>query len=121
MRLTKNFTDDEFRCPCCGKFIDSLPVRAFLAKLQDARDSACVPFVITSGCRCPKHNEAVGGEAESSHLKGLAADISAQTSPERYAIIGGLIKAGFGRIGIGKDFVHVDMDNCKPQHLVWVY
>jgi len=121
MRLTKNFTDDEFRCPCCGEIVDSLTFRAFLAKLQDARNLACIPFVITSGYRCKSHNKAIGGKADSSHLKGLAADIRAQTSSERFAIVDGLIKAGFVRVGIGKSFVHVDMDSSKPQRLMWVY
>ena len=121
MQLTRNFTDDEFKCSCCGDIVDSLTFRAFLAKLQDARNVACIPFVITSGYRCKKHNEAVGGKANSSHLKGLAVDILSPSSSERFAIINGLIKAGFGRIGIGKNFIHVDMDMDKPQHLIWVY
>jgi len=121
MRVTRNFTDDEFKCPCCGEFVDSLPFRAFLAKLQDARNIASIPFVITSGYRCPEYNKAVGGKSDSSHLKGLAADIRAQTSSERFAIVNGLVKAGFVRIGMGRDFIHVDMDMSKPQHLMWVY
>jgi len=75
----------------------------------------------TSGYRCPEYNKAVGGKSDSSHLKGLAADIRAQTSSERFAIVNGLVKAGFVRIGMGRDFIHVDMDMSKPQHLMWVY
>jgi zinc D-Ala-D-Ala carboxypeptidase len=121
MQLTENFTDDEFKCPCCGQFIDSLPFRAFLAKLQDARNIAGTPFVITSGYRCPKHNAEVGGKADSSHLKGIAVDIRTHISPDRFAIINGLIKAGFERVGIGSNFIHVDMDTVKPQRLMWIY
>lgn len=121
MQLTRDFTDEEFKCPCCGELLDSLPFRAFLAKLQDARSMARTPFVITSGYRCPKHNKTVRGERDSSHLKGLAADIRAQTSSERFAIVDGLIKAGFTRIGIGRNFTHVDMDISKPQLVMWLY
>jgi len=121
MKLTRNFTDDEFRCPCCGKFVDSLPFRAFLARLQDARHIAGIPFVITSGYRCPEHNSVVGGKTDSSHLKGIAADIRAHIASERFAIINGLIKAGFERFGIGRDFVHVDTDMSKPSRLIWIY
>ena len=46
--------------------------------LDDARHKAGVSFVITSGVRCSSHNRAVGGKKSSSHLKGLAADISCQ-------------------------------------------
>ena len=121
MRLTKNFTDDEFKCPCCGKLLDSLPFRAFIAKLQDARNIAGIPFVITSGYRCLKHNKAVGGEPDSSHLVGVAADIRTRTLLERFSIINGLMKAGFTRLGIGKKHVHVDMDVWKPQRLIWLH
>lgn len=118
MRLTQNFTDEEFGCPCCGKKNISLP---FVQKLQIARDTASIPFVITSGYRCQNHNAEVGGKADSSHLKGVAADIAAQTSSQRFAIVDGLIKAGFERIGIGSNFIHVDMDESKPQRLMWTY
>lgn len=121
MRLTKNFTDDEFKCPCCGKLLDSLPFRAFIAKLQDARNIAGIPFVITSGYRCLKHNKAVGGEPDSSHLVGVAADIRTWTLLERFSIINGLMKAGFTRFGIGQKHVHVDMDVWKPQRLIWLH
>ena len=121
MHLTKNFTDDEFKCPCCREFVDSLPFRAFLAKLQDARNLAGIPFAITSGYRCEEHNAAVGGKEDSSHMKGVAADIRVRTSSERFVILNGLMKAGFTRLGIGKDFIHVDLDSDKPQHVAWVY
>jgi zinc D-Ala-D-Ala carboxypeptidase len=121
MRLTKNFTDDEFKCPCCGKLLDSLPFRAFIAKLQDARNIAGIPFVITSGYRCLKHNKAVGGKPDSSHLMSVAVDIRIRTSSERFLIIGGLMKAGFARLGIGQKHIHVDMDVCKPQRLIWLH
>ena len=129
MRLTRNFTDDEFKCPCCGQAGISSP---FVYQLQAARDIASadflalgdprsVPFVITSGYRCGNHNWLVGGRPDSSHKKGLAADIRAQTSSERFAIVSGLIKAGFGRIGVAKNYIHVDIDMSKPQNVMWVY
>jgi len=120
MRLTRNFTDDEFKCPCCGKLLDSLPFRSFVAKLQDARNIAGIPFVITSGCRCLKHNEAVGSKPDSSHLMGIAADIRTRTLWERFSVIDGLMKAGFVRFGIGQKHIHVDIDLCKPQRLIWL-
>jgi len=121
MRLTKNFNRDEFVCPCCRAFVDSLAFRAFVARLQYAREQAGIPFVITSGYRCAEHNKAVGGKGDSSHLKGLAADIRAQTSLERFKIIDGLIRAGLTRIGIAKTFIHVDISTDKPQRRMWVY
>lgn len=121
MKLTKNFNSEEFKCPCCNRTIDSLAFRLFVAKLQEARDIAGIPFVVNSGYRCAKHNKAVGGKPNSSHLKGVAADISARTSSARFRIVDALLKAGFRRIGIGESFVHVDMDAEKVQSVMWTY
>jgi uncharacterized protein YcbK (DUF882 family) len=94
----------------------------FLKRLDKARELAGVPFVITSGFRCPKHNKEVGGKPNSAHLRGLAADIAVADNETRYQIIYGLIKAGFKRIGIGKGFIHVDGDVVtKPFPRVWLY
>ena len=92
----------------------------FLDMINDARQYANVPFVITSGYRTKAHNKKVGGSSTSSHLKGLAADIKCVNSVERLLIIAGLLDAGFSRIGIAKDFIHVDCDLSKPSCL-WLY
>lgn len=69
--LSKNFSRSEFECPHCGEVeIDPLLV----ATLQRIRDKAG-PVVVTSGYRCPVHNEAVGGVRNSQHIYGRAADI----------------------------------------------
>lgn len=69
--LSKNFSRSEFACPHCGEVeIDPLLV----ATLQRIRDCAG-PVVVTSGYRCPVHNEAVGGVNNSQHIYGRAADI----------------------------------------------
>lgn len=70
--LSKNFSRKEFTCQCgCG--FDNVDLR-LVKTLQVIRDAAQHPIVIMSGCRCSSHNKAVGGVANSSHLKGLAAD-----------------------------------------------
>lgn len=95
----------------------------FLYRLNMARELAGVPFVINSGCRCEKHNKKVGGSLTSAHLAGLAADIKCPDSHTRYQIIIGLIGAGFRRMGIGKNFIHVDDAACeiKPDKVIWDY
>lgn len=93
----------------------------FLCLLDIARENAGVPFKITSGYRTPAHNAKVGGRLGSSHLKGLAVDIACSDSATRGKIITGLFLAGLGRrIGIAKDFIHVDMDMDKPA-CIWLY
>ena len=94
----------------------------FLSKLDVARGLAGVPFIINSGYRCQKHNaEIPGSDPTSSHPKGLASDIRCLDSSSRWKIIFGLEKAGFLRIGVRKDFIHVDFDENKPPELLWTY
>ena len=92
------FKRNEFACRCCG---ENPITDEFVRKLDIARDIAGIPFNINSGFRCKKHNEAVGGVENSSHLKGIAADILVKDENSRFKILEGLIRAGFKRIGIG--------------------
>ena len=88
-------------------------------KLDQAREKAGVPFVITSGYRTTDTNELVGGVADSSHTTGLAVDIATLTSYSRYRSILGLLGAGFNRIGVYKKHLHCDIDTTKPKEVVW--
>lgn len=94
---------------------------SFLHKLDEARAIAGVPFKITSGYRSEKHNATVNGRVGSSHLKGVAVDISCKTSADRTKIINALVKVGLGRrMGIAKTFIHTDDDKDKPA-AIWLY
>ena len=93
----------------------------FLNKLAQARKIAAVGFKITSGYRSPEHNEKVGGVANSSHTLGHAVDIYAPTSRQKYIIINALLQAGFDRIGVAKNFIHVDDDPSKNEEVIWTY
>lgn len=110
-----NFDLDEFKCPCCGKCDMDLH---FVLRLDYARMMANTFFEINSGYRCPKHNTEVGSTSDN-HPSGHAADIACTIGSKRIKILEGLIKAGFNRIGIRKDFIHVDdMDKLES---CWVY
>ena len=76
---------------------------------------------INSGFRTPKHNAEVGGKVTSSHLKGLAVDISCTNSTDRFKLEGILKEVGFTRIGMGSTFIHVDIDKEKTQKVLWTY
>jgi len=113
------FEMSEFECKCgCGKRnIDE----GLLLMLDEAREESGIPYIITSGCRCKKHNARVGGRKNSSHLSGLAVDIKATDSRARFRIVTGLLLAGFARIGIGKRFIHADADGRKPSPVIYLY
>ena len=110
-----NFKEDEFKCPCCGKVEMD---QEFITKLDAARIVSGVPYIITSGCRCEKHNKTVGSTSDN-HIKGVAAHIQCRLGHTRLKIVQGLTKAGFKRIGIGQSFVHCDVNNREPS--LWIY
>lgn len=90
--------------------------------LDEARGVAGVPFKITSGFRTPEQNAKLKGSVEdSAHTIGLAVDISCPDSSVRFKMIKGLLVAGFTRIGIGKDFLHIDISKDKLQDCIWTY
>lgn len=93
----------------------------FMDLLDSARNISGVPFVLTSAYRSKKWEKEQGRDGSSSHTKGIAVDIQSTSSYTRFRIINSLISMGFNRIGIGKDFVHVDLDNDKSPSLVWTY
>ena len=94
---------------------------AFLSKLSKARELAAIGFKITSGYRSPAHNAKVGGVPSSSHTIGRAVDIYAPTSTQKYIIINALLQVGFNRIGVAKNFIHVDDDPNKSEDVIWTY
>jgi len=114
----KHFKPEEFACPCCGV---SAVRKELVVKLDQLRDIVGFPLIITSGYRCPKHNAEIGGVPDSAHTKGLAVDISISTSPKRYRVIRAAITLGFKRIGIAKNFIHLDIDKEKKQEVLWLY
>ena len=115
------FNYHEFDSPDAIGSGEQMMDEVFLEMLDKARHLAGIPFHINSGYRSPDHNRTVGGKKDSAKLKGLAADIHCVDSRSRAYIIGGLIDAGFNRIGIASTFIHVDDDPSKDADVVWLY
>lgn len=88
-----------------------------LSTLEKAID---IDFTVSSGFRNEEENKAVGGSPTSSHLKGLAVDISCHESIQRMKIVFGALASGFKRIGIASDHVHIDIDPEKEQNVLWL-
>lgn len=108
MKLSDHFDSREFACHdgCGFDKVDLLLIHV----LEDVRAFFNVPVQINSGCRCEKHNKAVGGEVNSQHLLGTAADISLKgVLPEKvYVYLDNKYKDQFG-IGLYKSWVHIDV------------
>ena len=117
----RHFTVDELACPCCGAFNIN---ESSLFKLDLLRESLGVPLVINSACRCSFHNEKVGGTKNSSHLvdnfdkKSFAFDVVVTDDSMRFQLVRKAMSLGFHRIGIYKNFVHLD-DDLRRRSVIW--
>ena len=113
----KYFKENEVTCKDnCGMTIkDDLKIL-----LDTLRENIGMPLSINSGARCPEHNKKVGASPTSSHTKGLAVDIRANSDLTKAKIIHYATKLGFNRIGIAKTFIHLDIDKSKSP-AVWDY
>lgn len=93
-----------------------------IRRLNEARELYGKPFRITSGYRTPNYNKTLSGSVpNSAHTLGLAFDVAASTVDDKKAIVAAAIKAGFRRIGWGNGFIHLDIDDSKPQDVIFGY
>lgn len=129
-QLTPNFFEYEFLCHCGCGYGAGLIDLDFVAGLQALRNMINVgrsPYyelgiTILSGCRCPKHNNSVGGAYDSRHLKCDAADIAVRglTSlqicllAEEIPVLGGI-----GRYP-DEGMAHLDGRKYKQTRTRWV-
>ena len=124
-RNIKHFKPVEFTCKC-EQLCDHAVVisMSLVKKLDKVRDLIGMPIKINSGTRCEKHNQRVGGKIRSAHTpkQGVshAVDVHCPNSAFRYAFLAAAMPM-FSRIGIGKDFIHVDDDPDLPPNVIWVY
>ena len=91
-----------------------------VVKLDQARELAGIPFVITSGYRTKDHNAEVGGVENSGHLEGEAVDLRARNPNEHFIITKALLDAGFTRISRKyPTHIHCDITKDKPQRILF--
>ena len=119
--LSSNFKRSEFACGCgCGfTTVDA----ELLTVLEMIRKHWNRPVIITSGCRCHRHNTYVTGNPDSTskHIQGIAVDFYVKgISPKKiYNWLDNLFPDTYG-IGDGskKGFTHLDIRDKKAR---WSY
>lgn len=116
----KWFREEEFRkaVPSCSL---SDMDEDFMHHLDECRDFAGIPFIINSAYRSVEYEKKKGRTGSSQHTKGLAVDIRCVTNAQRFRIVSSLLVAGFRRIGIGKNFIHVDDGYSNSEPIIWTY
>lgn len=107
--LSEHFEVEEFECPCCGFNYEISQLESLARALEKMRSEINSPIIITSGRRCFAHNSHLPDSVPNSqHVIGCACDLySPNISITRLACVAYLV--GFRYIGIGDDFLHVDM------------
>jgi zinc D-Ala-D-Ala carboxypeptidase len=108
--LSPHFTETEFVChglDCCDGTVVVHPF--LLLALERLRADIGKPITVQSGFRCRRHNMDVGGNLDSYHCRGMAADISVRgVRPDMLASTAARIPA-FGGIITYQWGVHVDI------------
>lgn len=118
--MSKWFAPSEFKkcTPSCkieqmdGEFMDIL---------DNIREAAGIPLVLTSAYRSVAYEKKKGRTGKSAHTKGKAVDIRCSTNANRMKIVRAALSLGICRIGIGKNFIHVDNDGDLTQDVMWHY
>ena len=110
-----HFTDKELACPCCGV---NYCVDKLVNALEALRTAIGLPIQIDSGYRCASHNKAVGGEANSQHVLGMAADIRVTGLKPADIYREARKIPAFGGFGVAANFVHVDVRTTVAK---WTY
>ena len=120
---TKNFSDLELRCTCCG---ENKMNESFLVRLQEIRDIFGVPMMLSSAYRCPEWNERQSNTKSRTgpHTTGRAVDVSVSHQDAlrliRIALERGITGIGVKQNGTGR-FIHIDdlTDGIRPH--IWSY
>ena len=130
--MMKYFKYKEFDSPDLPRSGLRCMKKDFLAMLDELRGRCRFPFKVTSGFRTYEHNLSLcnnplyKASKTSSHMKGVAADIYINDSRKRALFIGHAIEICSERdlplrIGIGKNFCHIDIDKDKASPRIWTY
>jgi zinc D-Ala-D-Ala carboxypeptidase len=108
----------EFACrDHCG--LDAFDPK-MLKILNEVREELGFPIIITSGCRCEKHNAAVGGVPNSAHLLGPdgwchAVDVKCVSDFTRGRLLEAFQKRGIRRFEASEIHLHADNSPYLPR------
>lgn len=120
-----NFKESEFACKCgCNTPVDMDQI--FMDRLNALRQLYKRPIKISSGYRCPKHNDRVSTTGlVGPHTTRKAADILC-SGTDAYEIVKYAIQVGFPRIGVKQSgdfmsrFIHLDTLTTNSPW-IWTY
>ena len=111
LKVARHFKLSEFACPCCNHVMLHPKLLGKLVELRNVLERA---VYITSGYRCPRYNQKIGGVVNSYHCIGLAADIKVRNI-NLISLLEICENIDFNGIGFyeKKDFLHLDVRPTK--------
>ena len=133
LMLSEHFSLDEFVISATAKAMglnndpgsSELANLRFLCRevLEPARKVIGEPIHITSGYRCLALNRAVGGVAQSYHVRGLAADIHIESAAHASRLADALNAQPYCDLILvehahGASWLHVQVRKLSPRHKV---
>ena len=113
-----HFKEVEFCKVGCHKS-DMQP--ATLRRLERLREIVNEPLILSSAYRTPYHEQLKGRPTNGAHTLGCAVDLVCDNNLLRYKIVAAAVQVGFNRIGIGKNFIHLDDSNVHNSPRIWTY
>lgn len=120
-----NFNFSEFACQCNGRYRECRRIwvsRSLIRNLERYRKKFSPDGMsIISGCRCKRHNRAVGGASQSQHVNGVAADVAPVASVN--SVRGMRLFKGIGYARSNKRVCHVDVrpGGSRSNPATWEY
>ena len=149
MKLSENFSLSEFvKSGFADKYgIDNTPTPEALEYikklvtevLQPIRDEFGEPIIVSSGYRCERVNNGIGGAKNSDHKYGAAVDIKAKSGlrPDNKRLWDCIIRMKdegklkcrqiiweYGRLNVGSDWIHLSINNqynsYKDNQIVYI-
>lgn len=118
-----HFSFVEVQCKCGGRYADCQRVwtpRSVFASLETSRIHVGHYISVTSGCRCPNYNHAVGGARASRHMAGDAID---WTGPDKNVTKSWHLWRGIGYGAHSNHSLHTDLRSTSTvtNPMMWVY
>ena len=123
---SKNFSNKELSCSCCGK---NEMTQETVDALQNLREAIGKPLKLSSAYRCPEHNSKVSSTGNTGpHTTGKAIDIKCSGKDAwellSFAMIRSKVWKGIGISQKGKHssrFIHLDIIEADNRPWVWSY
>tara|TARA_R110000823_G_scaffold223407_2_gene351540 strand:+ start:219 stop:590 length:372 start_codon:yes stop_codon:yes gene_type:complete len=123
MDSSKYFSKAELQCKCGCEA--ALMDAQFIMMLEQLREKFNKPLLVSSGYRCPKHNNNVSGTGIAGpHTTGKAIDLKVDRGAA-YELLKIAMDMGFSGIGVNQKgnarFMHLDTINTGLRPTIWSY